>query len=226
MTRGPRTRRRRGAAPGARTGAGPEGGERSIRRALWLLGATSAYNVVEAALAVWAGVAAGSVALMGFGLDSVIELTASLVVLWRFRVEWRGGDAGAVTAAESRVRKLVGATFFLLAGYVLVEAGLHLAGHARARESALGIGIAAASLVLMPALAAAKLRTAGQLDSDALRAEAKETLACSYLSLTLLLGLGATAWLGWWWADPAAALLMVPWLVREGMEGIRDDGDD
>ncbi len=209
-----------------RSGADGRETERWVRRAYWLLTGTAAYNVVEAGLAVWAGMSARSIALVGFGLDSVIELAAAMVVLWRFRVQWRGGAEEAVAEAESRVRKVVGATFFLLAAYVLVEAGLHLTGQQRASESLLGIGIAAASLVIMPGLAVAKLRTAAALGSGALRAEAKETLACSYLSFTLLLGLVANAVAGWWWADPLAALLMVPWLVREGVEGFEADDDD
>ncbi len=212
------------AAPASgRAHPGPAEGARLVRRALWLLWGTAAYNVVEAGLALWAGVSAGSIALLGFGLDSVIELAAALVVLWRFRVEWVGGDRDAVEDAETRVRKVVGATFFLLAVYVLFEAGSHLLGRAPAEKSLLGIGVAAASLVIMPVLAWAKLRTAAALGSGALRAEAKETLACSYLSFTLLLGLALNAALGWWWADPLAALLMVPWLVREGVEGFEDE---
>lgn len=197
-----------------------------LRRALWLLGATAAYNLIEAGVALFAGWAAGSIALVGFGLDSGIELAAALMVLWRFRVEWQGGDTATVEAAEERVRRFVGVTFFLLAAYVTWQAGTRLWHQDVAAESDLGIILAAASLVIMPGIALWKLRLARRLGSRSLAAEAKETLACAWLSAALLLGLGANAWLGWWWADPVAALVMVPWLIREGLEGFEDEDDD
>lgn len=189
-----------------------------LRRALALLTATAAYNLIEAGVAVYAGIEAGSIALVGFGLDSAIELAAALMVLWRFRVQWRGGSVEAVERAEERVHRFVGLTFFLLAAYVLVESGRRLWLQVIPEESTLGIVLAVASLIIMPVIAFWKLRLARRLDSRSLAAEARETLACSYLSFTLLLGLVANAWLGWWWADPAAALLMVPWLIHEGRE--------
>ncbi len=194
--------------------------QRWLRIGIRLVVATMAYNAAEAAVAVWAGISAGSIALVGFGLDSVIELAAASLLLWRMTVEARGAAAAVVARTEERVLRFVGATFVLLAVYVTVEAVLHLWHHDTAKESVVGIVLAALSLTVMPVVAWGKLRAAAHTGSRALRAEAKETLACSYLSFTLLLGLVANAVAGWWWADPAAALLMVPWLVREGFEGL------
>jgi divalent metal cation (Fe/Co/Zn/Cd) transporter len=197
--------------------------DRWMRIALALVWATMGYNALEAVVAVWAGVSAQSIALVGFGLDSVIELAAASVLLWRLRVQARGADAEVVERSERRVHLFVGVTFVLLALYVAAQAGWTLWTRSEPGQSLVGIVLAAASLVIMPLVAAGKLRAAHRLGSAALRAEAMETLACSYLSLTLLLGLTLNAWLGWWWTDPVAALLMVPWLVGEGIEGIRGD---
>jgi divalent metal cation (Fe/Co/Zn/Cd) transporter len=201
--------------------------ERSWARVgLWLVASTMVYNVVEAFLALWSGAKAESLALLGFGLDSVIECSAAAVLLWRLAVEARGADRETVEVTERRVRTFVGLTFFALALYVVAQGGWALWRRAHPAESILGIVVASASLVIMPVLSWAKLRTAARIGSAALRSEAKETLACSYLSLTLLLGLVANAKLGWWWADPVAALLMVPWLFKEGLEGVSDEDED
>lgn len=194
------------------------------RIALWLVAATLAYNVVEAAVALWAGTAADSIALFGFGLDSLIEVAAASVLLWRLRMEAQGAEAATIERAEHRVHRFVGGTFIALAVYVVGDATWTLMSGGRAAESTAGLILAGASLVIMPIVSIAKLRAAREIGSRALRAEAKETLACSYLSFTLLLGLGANAWLAWWWADPVAALLMVPWLLKEGIEGWRAEG--
>jgi divalent metal cation (Fe/Co/Zn/Cd) transporter len=191
------------------------------RIGLWLVGATLAYNVVEAVIALASGVAADSIALIGFGLDSGIEVAAASVLLWRLSLETAGVDGERLERAERRVHRFVGATFLLLALYVSAQAGRTLWTGDAAQESRVGIALAAASLVIMPLVSWGKLRAAREIGSAALRAEAKETLACSYLSFALLLGLAANAAGGWWWADPLAALAMVPWLLREGQEGIR-----
>jgi divalent metal cation (Fe/Co/Zn/Cd) transporter len=196
------------------------------RLALWLVGVTALYNSAEAALAIWSGLRAHSIALLGFGLDSIIELAAASVLLWRLRVEARGAAGEAGEAAERKVHRFVGITFFALAAYVVVTSVRTLLGGQEPAASVVGIVLAAASLVVMPAIAWGKFRAANGLGSAALRAEAKETLACSFLSLTLLVGLAANALFGWGWADPVAALLMVPWLVKEGLEGVRGDDDD
>lgn len=216
------------------TGPGADAG-RWLRRGWWLVLATLGYNVVESAVGVWAGTRADSIALLGFGLDSLLELVAGAALAWRLgralrqtRVPGVGADPAADTdaPAERLALRVVGATFLALALYVGVEAVRAFAGDVAPRTSAVGIVLAAASLLVMPGLAAAKLRVAGRLGSRALRAEARETLACAYLSLTLLLGLGAHAAFGWAWADPAAAALMVPWLVREGLESLGGEEED
>jgi divalent metal cation (Fe/Co/Zn/Cd) transporter len=188
---------------------------------LRLVAATLAYNVLEAVIALWAGAEAASIALLGFGLDSLIECAAAGVLLWRLSLETRGVDAHELERAEQRVHRFVGGTFLALAGYVTLQSFSTLWRQDAPQESWMGIALAAASLVIMPLISWGKLRAAREIASAALRAEAKETLACSYLSFALLLGLAANATLGWWWADPVAAFAMVPWLVREGLEGIR-----
>lgn len=190
------------------------------RLALWLVTATMAYNTVEAVVALWSGVMARSIALVGFGLDSVIEWVAGAVVLWHLRGEFRGANPEHVERTERRAHRVVGATFLLLALYVTVQAAWVLWAREAPAESLIGIALAAFSLAIMPLVSWGKLRAARKVGSAALRAEAKETLACSYLSFTLLLGLVANAAAGWWWADPVAALLMVPWLLKEGREGL------
>jgi divalent metal cation (Fe/Co/Zn/Cd) transporter len=172
------------------------------------------------------GVQASSIALVGFGLDSFIECAAAGVVLWRLAIEARGARADIIERSERRVHRFIGGTFFTLALYVLLQAGWTLWQQKTVEESVLGIGLAVASLVIMPLVSWGKLRAATTLNSAALRSEAKETLACSYLSFTLLLGLVANAVAGWWWADPVAALLMVPWLIKEGFEGLRGENED
>lgn len=194
------------------------------RIALRLVIATLAYNVIEAVISLAAGVEAESIALLGFGLDSVIECAAAGLLLWRLAVEARGADAETVERTEHRVHRFVGFTFILLAAYVTLQAGWSLWKQDAPAESVVGIVLAAASLVIMPLVSWGKLRAAREIGSAALRAEAKETLACSYLSFALLLGLAANAAFGWWWADPVAALLMVPWLVKEGREGLSGEG--
>jgi len=194
------------------------------RRALWLVATTMTYNVVEAGVALTAGILARSVALVGFGLDSVIEMIAATAVLRRVALAKGGADPERLEASEHRVHRIVGTTFVLLALYVTAQAAWQLWRGAAPSESTVGIALACASLLIMPAVAVAKLKAAAAIGSPALRAEARETLACSYLSFTLLVGLGLNAAFGWWWADPVAALCMVPWLLKEGAEGIRGDG--
>jgi len=193
------------------------------RIALLLVATTQVYNVLEGAIALGAAVAADSIALLGFGLDSLIECAAAAVMLWHLRVEAMGRAAAEIEQRERRVHRFVGATLLLLAIYVAGEAGWSLWRREAAAESIVGICLATASLLIMPPVAWGKLRAAREVGSRALAAEAKETLACSYLSLCLLAGLVANGVAGWWWADPAAALLMIPWLVHEGLEGFTEE---
>jgi divalent metal cation (Fe/Co/Zn/Cd) transporter len=198
-------------------------GRRLHRLALWLVVGTLAYNVIEAGVALFSGVRAGSIALFGFGLDSVIESVAAGVLLWRLWHGVRGAGETRLANMDARVHRVVGGTFIVLAIYILFQAGWTFAARAHPEESLIGIALAIASVVVMPVVSIAKIRVARRLGSRALVAEAKETIACSYLSLALLLGLLLNSTLGWWWADPAAALLMVPWIVKEGIEGLRGD---
>lgn len=178
-----------------------------------------AWHVVEFAIAVGAGVAAGSIALVGFGADSLIEALAGAVVLWLFT-----GDRARSHAAERRAQQLIAATFFLLAAYVGVESVRTLVGGDHPQASWVGIGLAAFTAPTMPLLARAKRRLGTQLGSSAAVREASQTTLCAYLSVALLLGLGANALAGWWWADPLAALAIAGVALREGRESWRGEG--
>ena len=190
------------------------------QRALRLEYFTVGWNVIEAVVAIAAGAAASSIALIGFGLDSVIETASGAALLWRLR---QRGEFEA--AAESRALRLVGVTFFALAAYVTFESVRDLRSGERPEESLVGMLLAAVSLVVMPVLGVAKRRLAREMGSRALAADGMETMVCAYLSFTLLLGLGLNAWLGWWWADTTAALAMVPFMLREGVEAFRGEAD-
>ena len=200
----------------AAAGHSPALAEADRQQAIRLEYFTIGWNSLEAVVALAAGWLAGSIALVGFGLDSIIETASGAVLLWRLR---QRGDFEA--AAESRALRFVGLTFFLLAAYVTFESVRDLRGARQPAESLLGIALAAVSLIVMPLLGRAKRRLARQLNSRALAADGMETYVCSYLSAALLLGLGLNAWLGWWWADPVAALLMVAFMLREGLEAFR-----
>ena len=197
-----------------------------LRHALRLEALTIAWNVLEAAIAITAGILAGSIALVGFGLDSVIETVAAVALYWRLRAELTGTDGPDLEKMERRALQVVGATFLVLAAYILYEAGSTLWFREAPEPSPVGLVLASLSLIIMPLLAFAKLRAGRRLESRALIADSKETFVCSYLSFALLLGLGANAAFGAWWADPVAALLMLPWVVKEGLEAIRGDCDD
>ncbi len=188
------------------------------RRAVLLVWLGEAWNVLEAGVALWSAVAAASVALLAFGLDSLIEIFAGLVLIWRLGREWRKGEE---EAAERRALKLVGITFFVLAAYILVESLATLMGWLpEPQESVVGIALVVASAVVMTLLFWAKSRMAKRLGSRALRAEAVQSLMCDLQDLTVLLGLGLNALMGWWWADPVAALALIPFLLKEGWEGV------
>lgn len=191
-----------------------------LRVGIILVITTMLYNVVEAVIALWAGAEAASIALIEFGSNSVIELVAASVLIWRLRLEARGADSERIARADLVVHRFVGLSFMALALYVLLQSVWMLWHQEVPNVSVIGLLLATASLIIMPLVSFGKLRAATEVGSRALRAEAKETLACSYLSFTLLLGLGANAALSWWWADPVAALLMIPWLVKEGLEGL------
>lgn len=191
-----------------------------LRRGLNLERLTVGWNVLEAAVAIAAGYMAGSVALVGFGLDSVIESISGVALYRRLSVELREGRTKNEEAGERRALFFVGVSFFLIAAYVLYEAATTLWERRAPEHTTVGIVLAAVSLTVMPLLGWGKLRTARALGSRALEADSKETFVCAYLSLALLVGLALNALLGWWWADPAAALAMLPFIVYEGWEAI------
>ncbi len=189
-----------------------------VRRGLRLTYATLAYNSLEGLIAIIAGLRAGSVALVGFGLDSVIEVTASAAAAWRLHAD---RDPVHRALAERRALHLIGASFLALAGYVTYDAASTLFHRHTPEKSLVGIILAAVSLAVMPLLARAKRRVSAELQSEALAAEATQTVVCACLSAILLGGLVLNALVSWWWADPVAALVMVPLIVREGVEGLR-----
>jgi divalent metal cation (Fe/Co/Zn/Cd) transporter len=174
---------------------------------------------VEFAIAIIAGIAASSVALVGFGVDSLIESLAGFVVLWLFTGSRIGSEH-----AERRAQQLIGVSFYLLAVYVSVEAARSLIQGIEPAVSWVGIGLAAFTAVTMPLLATAKRRIGHKLGSSATVQEASQTQLCAYLSVALLIGLGANALFGWWWADPLAALMIAAVAAKEGRESWRGEG--
>jgi divalent metal cation (Fe/Co/Zn/Cd) transporter len=191
-----------------------------VRRGVWLNVATIVYNSLEAIVALVAGLLAGSVALVAFGADSVIEVTASGAAHWRLRADW---DPHRRERVERVTLRVIGVTFLALSIYVAYENTNALVRRERPDESFVGIAIAALSLVVMPLLARAKRRVALAMRSGALAAEAQQTSLCAYLSAILLAGLVLNATLGWWWADPVAGLAMVPIIAKEGLDGLRGE---
>ena len=191
----------------------------SLRKtALILVLAGLLWNLIEAAVALWAGTRAGSVAILAFGLDSIIELFAGAVLVWRLRAERKESEA---EAAEIESQKLLGLSFFFLAAYVVLHSGASLVGWLPEPQSSLaGVLIVVASAVVMTGLYVGKMRIAERMQSRSLRAEAMESLFCDLQDLTILIGLGLNSLLSWWWADPVSALLLVPLFVKEGMENV------
>jgi divalent metal cation (Fe/Co/Zn/Cd) transporter len=189
------------------------------RRARLLAWGGIAWHVVEFGIAIGAGVAAGSIALIGFGADSLVEAAAGLVVVWLFT----GARTGSATA-ERRAQQLIALSFFVLAAYVGVEAIHTLVAAAKPETSWVGVGLAAFTAPTMPLLALAKRRTGRALGSSATVKEGAQNLVCAYLSVALLAGLLANALAGWWWADPAAALVIAAVAAREGRESWRGEG--
>jgi divalent metal cation (Fe/Co/Zn/Cd) transporter len=186
------------------------------RRIRWLVAGTIAYNVIEAVIAISAGTTASSSALIAFGLDSVVEVLSAAAVAWQFA-------APDPAKREKATLRLIAWSFFALAVYVSVDAGLSLLGLREAEHSPVGIVLAAVSLLVMPVLSFAERRAGRELGSATAIADSKQTLICSYLSAALLAGLLLNALLGWVWADPVAALVIVVFAIREGIEAWRGD---
>jgi divalent metal cation (Fe/Co/Zn/Cd) transporter len=178
---------------------------------------TIAWTSLEAAIGIITGMLAGSVALIGFGIDSVIEIASSTVLLWRL------SDRPRAEEREMTAHRLVGAGFLALAAYISIDAIRDLITRNPASVSYFGIVYAAACVIVMPLLARAKRRIAAHLDSDALHADSHQSDICAYLSVILLVGLALNALFGWWWADPVAALCMVPIVLKEGYSGLRGE---
>ena len=191
-----------------------------VRRGLALNYLTIGYNVLEAIVALGAGIVAGSVALVGFGLDSVIEVTASGAAQWRLRSDL---DHARRERVERATLRIIGWSFLALAGYVVVDSATALLRRVPPERSVVGLVLLALSAVVMPVLARAKRRVARAMTSRALEADAMQTSLCAYLSVVALAGVALNAVLGWWWADPVAALAMTPIIAREGLEGIRGE---
>lgn len=190
----------------------------TVRQGILLSYATIGYNSLEAIGSLIAGLLSGSVALVGFGIDSVIEVIASIAAQWRFRAD---ADLSRRAGSELVTLRIVGWCFVALAAYVGVDSIKSLVLAEAPDRSWFGLVVLALSAVVMPGLAWAKRRVAIRLKSTALEAEAKQTSLCAYLSVIALGGVGLNALVGWWWADPVAALAMVPIIAREGLHGIR-----
>ncbi len=199
---------------------GGDSAERSalVQRGLLLSYATIGYNSLEAVASLVAGLIANSVSLVGFGADSLIEVAAGGVAQWRLRSD---ADEVRRQAAEGRAHRIIGWSFLALAIYIAADSARSLWQHDEPERSWFGMVVLALSVVVMPLLARAKRNVARQMASNALEAEATQTSLCAYLSGIALAGVALNALLGWWWADPAAALLMVPIIGREAAEGIR-----
>jgi divalent metal cation (Fe/Co/Zn/Cd) transporter len=171
------------------------------------------WNLFEAVVALWSGIGAGSVALIGFGLDSVLELAAGAILIWRLQTKWEDDDEE--DAAERKTHKLIGITFFILAGYILIQSIATLPGvFPEPEQTSVGLVLIIASAIVMTILYFRKMAIAEKIGSRALRSEAKETLVCDLQDLTVLVGLGANFLFGWWWADPVAAPGLIPFLGK------------
>lgn len=189
---------------------------KTLRKGLRLEAFSISWNVLETLVGLTAGISAGSVALIGFGLDSVVEASSAAILTWRLRSEFSGKRTAE--EAERRAIRLVALAFFALAAYVGIRAVLDLITETRPEESTVGVILAIVSLVIMPLLAWRKRVTARELDSRALQADSRQTTLCTYLSAFLLVGLAAYSLFGWWWADPVAGLAIALVAANEGRE--------
>jgi divalent metal cation (Fe/Co/Zn/Cd) transporter len=192
--------------------------EYQVKRGRKLEYFTILYNSLEGLIAIGAGLIAGSVSLVGFGIDSVIEVTSGAALLWRLKHEFNPEHR---EAAEKTTLRIVGLCFVALAVYILCDSVLILSRHEAPERSLPGIVLAAVSVVVMPLLARSKRQVALNINSDAMRADSRQTDFCTYLSAILLAGLLLNAGFGWWWADPIAALVMVPIIANEGIGALR-----
>ncbi|MEO7021002.1 MAG: cation transporter [Ktedonobacteraceae bacterium] len=191
---------------------------REVRLGVWVELVTIGWMLIEATVALFVGFATRSVSLQGFGIDSVIELIAGGILLWRLRVEQRGGSLDLIERAERRAAWVTALSLFALSFYLVGASALTLLIRTRPEASWWGLGLALAAALIMPLLWQSKLRIAGRIGSAALKADAACSVTCAYMSVALLLGLLLNRLFGWWWADPLAGLALVYFLVREGRE--------
>ncbi|MGI8544472.1 MAG: cation diffusion facilitator family transporter [Aridibacter sp.] len=189
----------------------------NVRRGRVLEYFTIGWNLIEAIVAFGAGLVAGSTSLIGFGVDSLIESSSGITLLWRLQEGEQGEQR------ENFALKLVGVSLLLLAGYIAFDAGKSLIYSESPRVSFIGIGLAILSVIIMPILASAKRKVAENLNSKAMKADSRQTDICAYLSAILLIGLGLNALFGWWWADSIAGLFMIPIIIKEAFEALRGE---
>lgn len=194
----------------------------SLRLGVWIELVTILWMTMEASIAISVGFATRSVSLQGFGIDSIVELVAGGILLWRLLVEQRGGSVARVEGAERRASWVTSISLFALAVYIVGDSALTFLTQNRPESSWWGIGLAVAAAVVMPLLWQGKLRVAKRIGSAALKADAACSVTCAYMALTLLVGLGLNRLFGWWWADPLAALVLVYFLVQEGREALHE----
>src|SRR5579883_1397236 len=193
-----------------------------IRLGVWIEAVTILWMTIEASVAISVGFATHSVSLQGFGIDSIVELLAGTILLWRLLVEQRGGTLETIERAERRASWVTALSLFALAIYILGDSIFTVATRAYPESSWWGLGLAVAAAIIMPVLWQGKLRIAKRIGSAALKADAACSVTCAYMSVTLLIGLALNRLFGWWWADPLAALVLIYFLVREGREALHE----
>jgi divalent metal cation (Fe/Co/Zn/Cd) transporter len=194
----------------------------NVRLGIWIEVVTIAWMIVEASVAITVGFATRSVSLQGFGIDSIVELIAGGMLLWRLLVEQQGGSSERIEHAERRASWVTASSLFVLAAYIVGDSIFTLLTQTQPESSWWGVGIALAAAIIMPLLWQSKLRIAKRIGSAALKADAACSVTCAYMSLTLLAGLLLNRFFGWWWADPLAALGLVYFLVQEGREALHE----
>ncbi len=193
-----------------------------VRTGIGIELATIVWMTLEASIALTVGFSSGSVSLQGFGMDSIIELIAGGILLWRLLVEQRGGEVARIEQAERRASWVTAVSLFALGAYLVGDSASVLLTHTRPESSWWGVGLAVAAAIIMPLLWQGKLRIAKRMGSAALKADAACSVTCAYMSLTLLVGLLLNRLLGWWWADPLAAVALVYFVVQEGREALHE----
>jgi divalent metal cation (Fe/Co/Zn/Cd) transporter len=193
-----------------------------VRQGVWIELATILWMTIEASVAITVGFATRSVSLQGFGMDSIVELIAGGILLWRLLIEQRGGAVSRIEEAERRASWVTAISLFALAAYIVGDGAFTLITQTRPVSSWWGVGLAVAAAIIMPLLWQGKLRVAKRIGSAALKADAACSVTCAYLSLTLLAGLLLNRIFGWWWADPLAALVLIYFLVQEGREALHE----